>query len=413
MSPNNIIIDSVKFLSNCRDDASIEIWDMRAAVFMEKCILGHPSSSVEGLGWLGNRLFSTGQGGDLTEWNLTKLIPKTSVTLTGNASYCMDIDHANDCIAVGTQGGFINTFSVDGDDLNFSRVFDKQEGAIWCCKYDSTGSYIVTGSTDVIRIWNVSNGHVIHKMTPGRSENKKETNVMSLVVLKDLTIIAGDSRGYITIWNGETGNRIDSIQCFNADVLAVAVNYEETFFCCSGVDPKIKIFVPITKANSIQRRWIRNLTRSVHDHDVIALTFIDEKRILSGGVDGYLKVSTAMKENKSNLSEYGPFLPQPCAVVAMPSRLILLKHFNYVEVWRLGRPTDMIQLSDDNSRHTYSMEKNQERIIDLRSLGGEPITCASISQNGEFLVYSTESRIRLFQLDTKVCQLKDRIVFRL
>lgn len=373
---------------------------------MEKCILGNPASSVEGLGWLNDRLFTTGQTGELIEWNLKTLTSKKKTTLTGNAAWCMDIHEGSGCIAVGTHEGYMNTFYVDGDDLNFSRVFDKQEGAIFCCKYDSTGNYIVTGSIDTIRIWNVDTGHAFHRMAVGRSEKNKETNVWSLAVLKDLTIMAGDSRGCITVWNGKNGSRIDEMNALDADVLAVAVNDEETTFCCSGVDPKIKIYVPIRKESQGTTRWIRNLKRSVHDHDVKALIFSDEKTIISGGVDGYINVSCSTKAKEFSKKQYAPFLPQPSAVVATSSRLLLLKYFNALEVWRLGRPNDRIKLSDedDSNKKYLSMDQNLGKLVELMSKNLEPITCASISPNGVFLIYSTESVIRLFQLDTEVLQ---------
>lgn len=389
---------------------------MGYAVYMEKCILGQPSWSVEGLGWLNNRLFSTGLTGELIEWNLKELKAKMKQSLTGNAAWCMDVDEVNSCIAVGTQEGYINTFSVDGDDLNFTKLFDQQEGAIICCKYDSSGRYIVTGSTDMIRIWNVATGHVLYRMSTERSQKNVPTSVWSLVVLKDLTIIAGDSRGCITIWNGNNGTRIDSINALAADVFAVAVNDEETMFCCSGVDPKIKIYVPVQNDNQGTRKWIRNLKRSVHDHDVKALVFIDETTIISGGMDSFINVSCSNKVNEFSKTsyQYGPFLPQPCAVVAMSSRLMLLKHFNYLEVWRLGKPNDTIQLSDEDvsQKKFLSLDENLQNLCTVRNK--QPITCASISPNGMFLIYSTESTIKLYQLDTQVfqCHCKiSRVVF--
>ncbi|KAG4075374.1 hypothetical protein HA402_003165 [Bradysia odoriphaga] len=391
-------------LAVSRDDASIEIWDMRSAVYMEKCVLGDPSWSVEDLGWLNNRLFSTGLTGELIEWNLKTLKPTLKATLTGNGAMCMDIDNANRCIAIGTNEGYLNTFSVEGDDINPSKPFDQQQGPILCCKYDSTGSFIVTGSTDIIRVWDVANGQPIYKMSPGRAEKNREINVWSLVVLKDLTIIAGDSRGFITVWNGKNGTHIDSISdALDADVLTVAVNDEENMFCCSGVDPKIKIYAAVEKQDGTQRKWVRNIKRSVHDHDVRALVFIDEKKIISGGVSGYINVSCTTKTLTFNQTQYGPFLPNPCAVVAVEARMILLKYCNHLRVCRLGTPNENIQLSeeDGNQRKFLALEQNPKGLVEVRSLGEKPITCASISPDGKFLIYSTESTIKLYQLDTK------------
>lgn len=70
----------------------------------------------------------------------------------------MDVNKSNTSIAVGTEQGYLNIFKVSEDEILFDRFFDKQEGRILCVKFDSTGEFIVTGSTDAIRIWNVESG---------------------------------------------------------------------------------------------------------------------------------------------------------------------------------------------------------------------------------------------------------------
>lgn len=332
-----------------RTDASIEIWDMRYAGYLEKTILGLPQSSVEAIGWVGDRLFSTGHTGELTEWDLKTLSVKQSVLLTGNAAWCLDVSRAHDHVAVGTEEGYLNIFHVDEYGLNYVKIFDKQEGRIMCCKYNHNGEIMVTGSIDAIRIWDVKSGHAIHRMATGRSESSTETIVWSLAVLKDLTIISGDSRGRITIWDGKVGAQVDTFTALKADVLSVAVNEDETMFSCSGIDPIIKMFAltAIKKENHITHQWVKFIQRAVHDHDIKALTFAGTN-VISGGIDGYLGISTSSK-SKQDIVKYGPFLPQPCAVVAETNRLLLLKYFDYLEVWRLGMPTENVQLCEDET----------------------------------------------------------------
>lgn len=367
---------------------------MRNAAYMEKCILGQHTVSVEALGWLNNELFSIGTTEVLIKWDLRNLTPKKTVTLTGGISWCMDIDEINSCIAIGTEQGFVNIFNVVGDELNFVRLFDKQEGRILCCKYDSTGDYIVTGSINTVRVWETATGHAKQRMSTSQTENNKETCVWSLVVLKDLTIIGGDSRGYITLWDGKNGNYIDSWSALDADVLTIALKDDEKMFCCSGVDPKIKVFF-----NPKGNQWIRFLKRSVHDHDVKALTFIDDK-IISGGVDGFLNVSYSGKAKQYPKCQYAPFLPQPCSVVAKSSRSLLLKYFNYLEVWKLGRSSGTNQLADnDGKRKFLALDEGFQKIVVIKSRQDEPIICASISSDGNFVIYSTENFINLFQLE--------------
>lgn len=396
-------------INTIRTDASIEIWNMLYAGYLESSILGQPQSSVEAMGWAGERLFSTGHTGELTEWNLRTLQVEDSLMLTGNSAWCMAVNRKKDQIAVGTEEGYLNIFKVDDYGLTYEKICDKQEGRILCCCYDRSGRVLVTGSIDCIRIWDVYTGHAIHRMATGRAESHRETIVWSLSVLSDLTIIAGDSRGRITIWDGHSGTQSESFPALRGDVLSVAVNEEETVFSCSGIDPIIKMYVrtAVRRENQQKHAWIKYIQRSVHDHDIKALAFGSAGQVYSGGIDGYLGVSVSAK-SKQMLLKYGPFMPQPCAVVAEEKRLLLLKYFNYLELWQLGSPTNSVELCDEedsnsnteklSSNKYLSLERGLVKIVELRAFEDKPVVCASLSPDGQWLAYSTETAVRLFRL---------------
>ena len=223
-----------------RDDASIEIWNLRDAAFLETTILGGLNSSVEAISWSRKRLFSVGLTNGLIEWNLKTLQPRKNLLLTGTSAFCLDINKEQTCLAVGTEEGYLNIFDISDDDLQFLKIMDKQEGRILCCKFDHSGKFLVTGSLDALRIWNVQTGHVIYKMTTGRSESNHETVIWCLEVLSDFTILSGDSRGRVVVWNGNLGTQTDFIQALKADVLCLTVSKDETSFCCSGVEQSLK-----------------------------------------------------------------------------------------------------------------------------------------------------------------------------
>lgn len=100
---------------------------------------------MEALGWVHERLLSTGLGGALLEWNLNTLNVKNTVILTGYAAWCLDVNPMCTLVAVGTEQGYINLYNVNNDDIVYEKLFDKQEGRIMCCKFDKTGSTLVTG----------------------------------------------------------------------------------------------------------------------------------------------------------------------------------------------------------------------------------------------------------------------------
>lgn len=113
------------------------------------------------MGWANNRLFSTGLGGSLVEWDLVNLCMKKSVLLTGYAAWCLDVNQSNTCIAVGTEQGYINIYSIENNDIVYKCLFDKQEGRIMCCKFDKTGNTLVTGMYKYENL--CSGGWMVHK----------------------------------------------------------------------------------------------------------------------------------------------------------------------------------------------------------------------------------------------------------
>lgn len=81
------------------------------------------------------------------------------LVVTGEAAFCLDVNNSNTLIAVGTEQGYLNIFKANDDELLFDRFFDKQEGRILCLKFSKTGEFIVSGSIDAVRVWNVETGN--------------------------------------------------------------------------------------------------------------------------------------------------------------------------------------------------------------------------------------------------------------
>lgn len=140
----------VIYYVNCRGDASIEIWDLNYAPYLIKFIPGDENGSVEALGWVEDRLLSTGLGGALVEWDLERLCAKNTVLLTGYAAWCLDVNSLNTTVAVGTEQGYVNLYSVENNEIVYMKLFDKQEGRIMCCKFNGAGNILATGNSFAI-----------------------------------------------------------------------------------------------------------------------------------------------------------------------------------------------------------------------------------------------------------------------
>lgn len=102
-----------------------------------------------------------GLQGFLTEYDLRTLSRKNIASVTGEAAFCIDAHETKNQFAIGTEQGYINIFDVNGEDVLFNKFLDKQEGRILCLKFDETGNYVVSGSMDAIRVWDVHTGESV------------------------------------------------------------------------------------------------------------------------------------------------------------------------------------------------------------------------------------------------------------
>lgn len=417
-----------KQIAIARGDASIEIWDLNHAPYLIKFIPGVEKGSVEALGWVEERLLATGLGGALVEWDLDKLVLKTTVLLTGYAAWCLDVNTQSHLVAVGTEQGYINLYSVDNNEIVYKKLFDKQEGRILCCKFDNTGNVLVTGSINTIRVWNVGTGQAINRMSVSR--RGKEVIVWSLAFLSDNTIVSGDSLGRLIFWDSSIGDQIESYSTHKADILSIAVSDDEKSLFCSGVDPVIMNFIKVNKnVNKVtEAQWVKNVQRNIHEHDVRGLVLHGEK-LISVGVDGYITFSSYPPKWVMRVP---PLIPYPRSSVCARRKLLLLRYSNHLEVWKLGSYAtndhgnvlinnvssidDIKQIdntieqdstievinkanTDNIRKQSLKLTETPVKLVSIQTKGKMIIRCCELSPNGELIVYSTSNGVRMLKLD--------------
>lgn len=379
-----------------RFKGNTEIWNVENAAFIEKTFAADTEDSIESICWCNSRLICSKISGYITEYDLYTLKPKQNLPVTSGAAWCLDLNKTKTYLAVGTESGYINLFSLANDEMQFEKLLDRQEGRILCLKYDYSGKYIATGSVDTLRIWNVETGHAIHKMMTGRAQNNQETIVWSIAVTEDLTIISGDSRGIITFWDGNMGTYIESYLSHRADVLSIVVAPDQSTIYCAGIDPIIMSFVKVQLKNN-HYKWVKSIQRKIHDHDVRCLVYADDK-LYSAGVDGYLAWSSYPPKM---LVKYPPLLQSPIISIAVKEKLVLLRYSNYVELWKLSTPLGTDKLENGHGEMVSKIlpiQDRPEKLLVLKSYNQETITCAAISDDGNWLVYATNLRLRVYCL---------------
>lgn len=406
-----------------RNDSSVEIWNLVNAPFIERTIPGSINNSIEVICWVGSRLFSVGLDGEgLKEWDLSTLTSKRRLLLTGERGICMDYHKEKGIMAVGTAEGIINIFDVSDEDLQFVRLLDRQDHRIICCKFNDAGDRLVSGSLDAVKVWNVQTGQVVHKMSMGRAEPNQETIVWCVVILNNFTIATGDSRGKLTFWDGNLGTQIDYVHASTADIMCLSASHDRKSVFCSGIEQVLKKYtlVTISRAGSEVQQWVRSSKRSkIHTHDVLSMTTVGNEQLISGGVDGFISFAS---QDFQNFERAGPFLKSPFAEAAEEGRLMLMKYVDYLEVWKLAGAKDLSQEikeetdnkpfddKDDvlksialasNTNQLYKINDFPEKFLELRSKGNESIVACAISDDGQWIAYSTMNAVRLFQLEVQ------------
>ncbi|XP_065212187.1 U3 small nucleolar RNA-associated protein 4 homolog [Planococcus citri] len=369
----------LSLLALSRSNNTVEIWDVRHTPHIDRVFIGDPNNSVQSIAWLNNRLFCSGLAGSVSEIDLPTLQAKHEIPVTSGPCWCIDTNSKDSLIAAGTEEGYINIINVHDDSILHEKLLDKQQGRILCIAWEPNGEFLATGSVDAVRVWNVTTGHAIHKLFPGRSEAHKETVVWCIAVTEDFTIISGDSRGKIVFWDGQRGLQIDSHQSHKADILALCLNQEQNKLYCAGVDPLIssleKISVKSSSLNSGNNyKWIKSIQRAIHDHDVRALAMVEEK-LFSGGLDGYLAASSYPPKT---LIKYSPLLQSRKICLAYKAKLVLILYEEHMELYHW---------TNDVLSH----------VAMIKSYKNAPIRCSAISSDANWIAYSTDSVVRLLR----------------
>ncbi|KAL0950875.1 hypothetical protein HGRIS_007634 [Hohenbuehelia grisea] len=251
------------------------------------------------------RLFSSGGGSDLLEWDLERGCVKRSIDSQGGSIWSMAPNPACTMLALGCEDGTVRLFSLAFDGLAPYRKFDRVKCRILSVAWgppipratpasrptddnessdddedEWTDSWIVTGGSDSsLRKWEVATGRAIDRFTVDKMRGER-TLVWTVGVLGDGTIISGDSLGMVKFWDSRTCTQLQSFQAHAADVLCLTVSPEGTAVYTSGVDQKIIQFSFVkssaaangaVSAPRTSSRWIQSSSRRMHSHDVRAL----------------------------------------------------------------------------------------------------------------------------------------------
>ncbi|KAG8012843.1 U3 small nucleolar RNA-associated protein 4-like protein [Nibea albiflora] len=379
-------------LALARADGALEIFNFADHYFQEKIIPGQDGRAAEALCWVGQRLFSAGLNGEITEYDLENLKPKYTMEAYGGPIWAISSNSEGTLLAVACEDGTVKMFEVLEEGIQFQRNLDRQKGRIISLSWHPSGKLIAAGMMDMIRIFDAETGHSTHRLLVDRGfgpSRCKEVVVWSIAFLSDHTIISGDSAGKVQIWDGITGTLVRTHPVTKWDVMALSVSADESSVLAGTSEGTIIQFQLITATMDQQdKEWVRTRTFKNHSHDVRALVHT-ETAVVSGGMDTQLVVRPLLDKVEKNTHE------SALRKIAFPHKagLLLFQFSDHLELWRIGE-------SDGHGKPGDSLpvKRKPEKLIQLKRKGEDHICSSALSPCGGWLAYSTLSSVRLYRL---------------
>ncbi|KAI0314976.1 WD40 repeat-like protein [Amylostereum chailletii] len=254
------------------------------------------------------RLFSTGGGSELIEWDIEQAEVRRTISSQGGSIWSVAVNPSSSRLALGCEDGSIHLLSLEDDAFSHYRRFDRCKSRILSLAWgppvprasrrdvsnidpndsdpdsDSddedpwSDSWIIAGCSDSsLRKWDVTTGKVLDRMGTDKMRGER-TLVWTVGVLGDGTVVSGDSLGMVKFWDSGTCTQLQSFQAHAADVLCSVIGPEGTTIYTAGVDQKTTQFTLVKTTSSTvpailssSKRWVQTSSKRMHSHDVRAL----------------------------------------------------------------------------------------------------------------------------------------------
>lgn len=416
-----------------RANGDIEIWDpQRGAWIHEITLRGGKERTVDGLAWVHDpdeqdeggyvtrgklRLFSIGYSSSVTEWDLLTGLPLRQSSGSHSEIWCLAAQprwnarknaqggtaaalegeaHVQDLV-VGCADGTLVQLSTADNDLLFKKYIarsSKKNARALSIAFQSRDVVIVGFGDSHIRVYDIRSGSLLRTMSlgVGSRSGPKESLIWAVDCLRNGTIVAGDSRGEVSFWDGKNYTQLQKIKGHDADILCLASSEDGNTVFSAGMDRRTTVY-QLGGAAGQRRRWAKTTHRRYHQHDVKAMARFENSNtsiVVSGGLDTTL-IIVPVREYGMEHHRTLPYTPQDPPMTSA-GRMLVSWWNNEIRIWRVNprqAGPDMIHPTD---------EANYKSLAELAMKGDEHINSLSLSPSGRIMAVSTSSEIKLFAL---------------
>jgi WD40 repeat protein len=244
------------------------------------------------------------------------------------------------------------------------------------------------------------------------------TYIWSIKVLSDSTIVTGDSRGHVQLWDGEVGVLMITLHQHTAEIMALAVSPDESQIFASGVDCRVTCVrkvgpkfgtspddLPLPSDNN----WVYSTSHNPHSHDVFALEVCNSTPSSSSGVGGAVLISGGMDTKLCSYSvdEFARTRPF-CILPVLAKGLIqssteydtvAVRHQTRIDIWSVS-PSPFQSIGHKRKMKSEDDESRCKLSLRLEVKGDEHLHCFALSADGSALCCSTTTETRIWSLKT-------------
>ncbi|KAH9075802.1 WD40 repeat-like protein [Lactarius deliciosus] len=371
------------------------------------------------------RLFSTGGGSELIEWDMVHTTIRRSISSQGGSIWSIATNPASTVLALGCEDGSVHLLSLEYDTLRHLRRLDRSKSRILTLAWgppflrgsrdrvptthdqdDSSDededewqdSWIVAGCSDSsLRKWDVSSGRILDRMGTDKVKGER-TLVWAVGVLGDGTIISGDSLGMVKFWDSRTCTQLQSFEAHGADVLCLVIGSEGTSVYTSGIDQKVSQFSLIKSSSksdpisSSDTKWVRTVTKRMHSHDVRGFT----TRIINPLATS---VTATFGDAYHRRIAYSSGVHGTVGLhLAKGARLVLSTGDTGLAVWRLP---EKVSVKEDSELAPIGKIHGWNKVLEMDLQVQTNLVASAISDDGRWLAVSDAFETKLFLLRTE------------
>lgn len=308
------------------------------------------------------------------------------------------------CLAVGCADGSVVLLSTEEEDLRFNRILarpPKRGIRVLSLAFQDRHRIVAGHSDGNIRVYDIRGQQQVYSMTLGTAHHggPKEILVWSVKCTNDGTIVAGDSTGTVSIWDGKTYSLNQRIQGHDTDILDLAVSADGHSIFSGGMDRRTVLYRKEGPSSGKEAsRWARISHNRFHSDDIKAMAMFESTRlsvVASGGLDTIPVITPVQEFGKEYHRTVSGLPQQSCVVSALSKRLLLSWWDRELRIWTIEERQDIPGDQDEGN------PRGRKLVAKIALQGDANITSADFTANGDMVAVSTIAGVKLFRLRQK------------